>query len=767
MTDAMAWAGRLKSRWRKWIRDPAGFVDDLPSPFLRSLSIFGLLGLTAWSDVLDFGGRRSMAAWRRTGVHLQRLREDSAEFRFETRRGEPPGRWPDRVLVGSGDVSAVVVAFAAGGGGMTAAEVGPGRPGLISLGRRASWARVYRIENDGHPPEQLSVRPIGRDRLVHVLCDHGMTTTQALKVVWPPTERRAAEPDRLSYQAWIERNEPGPDEAVRIREWLAGIANLPRICVIMPVRDPRPTHLKAAIKSVQDQVYEDWRLCIADDGSSSDEVRKVLKGLSNDPRVKMVRLPSSIGVAAASNAALALAEGDVALFLDHDDRLAPHALAMIAAAFADRPDAVAVYSDEDTLDSEGCRSAPVFKPELDRERLLAQNYVNHAFAVRMPLLQALGGLRAGLDGAQDHDLVLRILEADRGPILHIPHVLYHWRIFPGGNSFSQSARARVDPARVRLVYDHLDRIGESARLEPGPRGHLIVRRSLPDSAPEVLAIVPTRDRPGLLEACVAGLLDQTDYPALRVCIVDNGSRSSRALHVLERLSGDARVEVLRIDAPFNFSALNNAAAARSTARLLAFVNDDVMVAEPNWLKSMAAIAVDPSVGAVGAKLFYPDGRTQHAGIILGLGPQGVAGHEFRGAHGGSPGPQNRLLLGREASAVTAACMLVEKHKFDQVGGFDEEAFPVAFNDVDLCLRLSKAGWRTIWTPQARLMHLESATRGSDKADEATARFAGEALRMREKWGAALRSDPYYSPNLTLEDESFTLAALSRAKLPWR
>ncbi len=766
MTDASAWGARLQSRWRKWRRDPAGFVDDLPWPPARSAAIFGLLGLTSWTDALDFKGRSAAAAWRHASVSLRRVRQDSAEFRFQTASGESPTQWPDRVLVRSGDVSAVVVAFAAGGGGMTAAEVGPGRAGLISLAGNACWARVYCIDNDGHPPERLDVRPVSRDGLVRVLCAGGMTIIEALKVAWPPTERRAATPDRLTYQGWIERNEPGPGDEPRIRAWLAGIGRLPRVSIIMPVHDPKPAHLRAAIKSVRGQIHEDWRLCIADDGSKSEEVRRILEQLSGDPRIHTVRLDPPQGVAAASNAALALADGDVALFLDHDDELASHALAMIAAAFAERPEAAAVYSDEDTLDSEGRRSAPIFKPELDHERLLAQNYVNHAFAVRLSLLRDLGGLRSGLDGAQDHDLVLRILEAGQGPILHIPHVLYHWRIYPGGNSFSQSARAKVDPARVRLVYDHLERTGQQARLEPGPRGHLIVRRPPPDPPPEVLAIIPTRDRPGLLEACVAGLLDQTDYPALKVCIIDNGSRSARALYVLDRLAASPRVSVMRIDEPFNFSALNNEAVADATADVLLFVNDDVMVAEPDWLKPLVALAVEPDVGAVGAKLFYPDGRTQHAGIVLGLGPQRVAGHEFRGAPGGAPGPQNRLLLAREASAVTAACMAVQKWKFDRVGGFDEEAFPVAFNDVDLCLRLALEGYRTIWTPQARLMHLESATRGSDKAEAAGARFAGESRRMRQRWGAALQADPYYNPNLTLEDESFTLASVTRARQPW-
>jgi GT2 family glycosyltransferase len=275
-----------------------------------------------------------------------------------------------------------------------------------------------------------------------------------------------------------------------------------------------------------------------------------------------------------------------------------------------------------------------------------------------------------------------------------------------------------------------------------------------------MAIVPTRDRPALLEACVTGLLEQTDWPALTVRIVDNGSGTEAARATLDRLAAHPRVDVLRIEAPFNFSALNNAAAKGADADLLAFVNDDILVVEPDWLRRMALLALRPDVGAVGAKLHYPDGRLQHAGLVLGLGPQKVAGHEFRGQPADTPGPQRRLLVTREVSAVTAACLVVERAKFEAVGGFDER-FAVAFNDVDLCLRLRDRGWRNLWTPFARLIHVESATRGADSDPGRAARFQDEVARMRARWGAVLDRDPFYNPNLTDEDESFGLARTAR------
>ena len=764
MTDAGVWLTRFGPRWRKWMRDPAAFCSELPSPGLRAAAVWGLRQGTRVADLLDARDRSARAAWRRLGVALAQVDARDRRFAFVTSSGEPPPVWPSRVLLGPAPegVRAIAVAFAEGGEAM-AAETSPARAGLLALQGQPVAVRVYRTDEGGPLPARLATRAVGRSGLVRARAAGGETVAAALREAWPPFERRTQGPSVADYQAWILANEPGPEELRRIAERTAAGRGLPSISVLMPVHDPRPEHLRAAIASVQAQTYASWTLCIADDGSRSAVVRTILDhALSSDPRIRLVRHPEPRGVAAATNAALEMAEGELILFLDHDDALAPHALAMIGQAFADHPEAVAVYSDEDSIDAQGRRSEPRFKPDFDGERLLAQNYVNHAFAVRTSLLRRLGGLRLGLDGVQDHDLVLRVAQSGEGPILHIPQVLYHWRIFPGGGSFSQNARPRIDDARARMVSEHLQTRGDRAAPQIGPRGHLILGRPLPDPAPTVTAIVPTRDHPDLLEACIAGLLEQTDYPSLEVCVVDNGSRTERALGLLRRLERTPRVRVMRIDAPFNFSALNNAAARESGSRLLALVNDDVLVVEPGWLKAMAALAVQPDVGAVGAKLFYPDGRIQHAGIVLGLGPHGVAGHEFRGAPGDSPGPQNRLLLGREVSAVTAACMVVDRARFAAVGGLDEAALPVAFNDVDLCLKLGARGWRTIWTPQARLMHLESASRGPDRKAEAADRLAGEALVMRTRWAGLLDRDPYYNPNLTLADESFTLADRSRA-----
>ena len=756
---------RMKSRWRKLRRDPAAFADDLPWPLARALAVVGLTGAAHAADLLDADGRAIARDWARKGVALRRT-EEPGRYVLEDSNGRAPARQPQRIRIGSHGRRLVACAFDADGGFLAGAEIEPEAGGVLALPGEAAAIRLYPLDGPEPAPDRLDVAPAGRGALLRLARDAGAGVAEALHEAWPSAERRSPEPTAAAYRAWIRRNEPGPDDAPAIRAWIETLTAQPVISILMPVRDPRPEHLRAAIASVTGQLYPRWQLCIADDGSESAAVRDILdQAAAADSRISLVRLGVSRGVAVATNAALECAVGEACLFLDHDDELAPHALALVVAAFAQAPEAAAVYSDEDTIDLKGRRSAPLFKPDYDAERLLAQNYLNHAFAVRTELLQRLGGVRDGVDGAQDHDLALRVAEAGAGLVRHIPQVLYHWRVYPGGGTLSQRASAEMRAARLRVAADALRRRDLHEDAAPGARGYVRLSPRLSEPAPSVLAVVPTRDRPALMKACAAGLLGQTAYPSLRLRIVDNGSRDPDALALISELARDERVDVIRHDAPFNFSALVNRAAAGAEADLLLLLNDDVLVVEPGWLAPMAALAARADVGAVGAKLHYPDGRLQHAGLVLGLGPQGIAGHEFRAQAGDMPGPQGRLLVTREVSAVTAACLVVERRKFEAVGGFDE-ALAVAFNDVDFCLRLRARGWRNLWTPQARLVHLESASRGDDAAPEQAERFAREAQAMRERWGEVLKADPYYNPNLTLEDESFTLAPVSRWTPPW-
>jgi GT2 family glycosyltransferase len=748
------WQGALKrtaARLRKLRRDPVSFVDDAKSASLREAGLGSLVFWAHLADALDNDLRCATVQWGRRQVRLvRRAGPPGAAQRWtvEDSQGRPPSCWPRRVRVHVRGGDAVLSAVGEDGSFRSGALATPTRPALLSFdGVRCDLS--VQFLNPEHAGE-LVIEPVGRAAVYHSERLQDVVRTTALKRALPSRRPDFARVTNTRYQTWIVRNE-------RFRHVRGGETG-PLHGVILPVRDPKPAHLKAALASVFAQTYASWELCIADDGSRKSSIRQLLDAAAEDPRVKLVRLPEPTGIAAATNAALALSSAEAVTFLDHDDRLAPQALAVVAAAYADL-EVQAVYSDEDVIDRHGFRSAPTFKPGFDYERLLSHNYIGHLFSIRLPLIQKLEGFRSAFDGAQDHDLLLRLSEAvPRRAVRHVPGVLYHWRRHPNGGNLSRRHAAEIAQARRRLVEEHLERRQRQPEiLAAGSTNRLVW--PLPAKAPPVRVIVPTRDRPDLLLPCAAGILNATDYDGVELCIVDNGSRTREGREALDGLARHPRVTVLEQNGPFNFSALCNAAAEPVREGLLAFVNDDVLIIEPGWLKELAALAVRPNVGAVGAKLYYPDGRIQHAGVVLGLGSEGAAGHEFRGAPGDAAGPQGRLLVVREVSAVTAGCMVVDAAKFHAVGGFDDQAFAVSFNDVDLCLRLHDRGWRTLWTPHARLIHLESATRRRDRGAVEAARQAKEAQRLRGRWGDVIAASGYYHPALSRVDETFSLAAL--------
>ncbi len=710
---------RLVRRLAKLRRDPAGFALDLPNPILRSLTRIDLMVAMAVGDLLDL---RSLAA--RLSWSLQ---------------GRPGRLWPSRIVV-TPSVEAAVIARSQAGTVLAGDVASPDRPLILETGYRSVEVTAYGIEG-GEPPT-VHLDPVSAMGVVRRALQQRVSLDDALRRAWPSRPLSVPRSSRTELAAWLAQ--PASSAVLPDHSRL--------VSILMPVRDPDLRHLEAALASVLAQTHRAWQLCIVDDGSRSSTVRHRLAEAAKDPRVRLVTLDMSRGISGATNAALSLASGTVAVFMDHDDVLTADALRHIAHAFED-PEVEAVYSDEAVMDGEGCLTAPTLKPAFDPERLLAQNYVNHLFAARTERLRQIGGLDPAFDGAQDHDLVLRLSEQlPAGAIRHLPLILYHWRRVRGGGSFSQRSADRAAAARRGLVAAHLQRLGAEARVEPGPLGFNRVRWSLP-GRPRVSVIIPSRDRPDLLRACIAGLRRHTDYPDLEVLVVDNGSVLPEALALLEDLKALPGVAVLRDPGPFNHSRLNNRGVAATTAPVLALLNDDILVSDPDWLSEMVSLAVRPDVGAVGAKLLYPDGRIQHAGVVLGLGPHGIAGHELRGFAGDAVGPQYRLVTTRRASAVTAACLVVERAKFDAVGGFDEASFPVAFNDVDLCLRLSRAGYEPVWTPFARLIHRESASRGKTL----DAAFLEAVKQMRLRWAADLKDDRFSHPQLSRQDETLSLA----------
>lgn len=558
-----------------------------------------------------------------------------------------------------------------------------------------------------------------------------------------------------AYRDWVRRFDTMTEaERRRIRAEIGAWSSPPLISVVMPVYDPEPRVLAAALRSLRGQLYPHWELCVADDASTDPAIPRLLqRRAERDPRIRLVRRSENGHIARATNDAVALARGTHVAFLDHDDMLAETALYHVAAALRADPDLDLLYSDEDKIDRRGRRFEPHFKSDYNRELLYGQNYINHLTVVRTARIRALGGLRPGFEGSQDHDLLLR-LSADLAPerVRHIPKVLYHWRAAGGSGTFSDRALAAAEAARLRALGELVAPSG--GRAERGPHGFNRFVRPLPEPAPLVSVIIPTRDRAELLAVVLAGLFEATAYPAIEVVVVDNDSCEPATRALFEAHGGDPRLRVVPVPGPFNFSDLSNRGAAAARGTVLLFLNNDVEVVAEGWLRELVTIALDPGIGAVGARLLYPDGTLQHGGVVLGIG--GVAGHSHLGLAGDDPGYFARMALSQEVSAVTGACLAMRAEVFDEVGGFDANRLAVAFNDVDLCLRVRQAGYRIVWTPFATLIHHESKSRGPEDTPQKRARFEAETQVMRERWEPQLRADPYYNPNLSRTSAHFRL-----------
>jgi GT2 family glycosyltransferase len=590
------------------------------------------------------------------------------------------------------------------------------------------------------------------------------------------------QPTATSYRAWLDENDRfSPEERAFMLETAATWGDPPLISVVMPVHNTPARELEAAIRSVEAQIYGRWELCIADDASTDPNVRPVLEEASRrDPRIRVAYRAENGNISAASNTALALARGAYTALLDHDDVLPPHALFYVVREIMAHPDADLIYTDEDKIDQNGVRYDPHMKSDWNEELFLAQNYLNHLTVVRTEIARKAGGFRAGFEGSQDHDLILRVLDHTQPErIRHVPRVLYHWRNYQRSGAFSGKRLEEAVRARRRALEDYAERRGLDTEVLEGPFGFNRLKRRLPSRPPAVTVIVPTRDAATLTGVCARGILSNTDYPNLHLVILDNESREPETLALFDELRRDPRVTIRPYAGPFNFSAMNNAAVRETDAELVAFVNNDIEVIEPGWLTEMVTLALSDGVAAVGAKLLYPDDHVQHGGIILGVGGLhgigGVAGHSHLMTKRRHPGYFGRLVVPQYMSAVTAACMIVRRDAFLAVGGFDEADLAVAFNDVDLCLKLRRAGWLIGWTPYATLYHHESASRGLDTLPEKQERFNREVRVMLDRWGQTLRRDPYYNPNLSLVSGHFLLKGLTppeprkagRLKLPFK
>jgi len=548
-----------------------------------------------------------------------------------------------------------------------------------------------------------------------------------------------------SYSRWIKKYDQfTPKIREDMKKKVAALNRKPFLSVIMPVYNTNPKWLIQAIESVRNQIYPHWELCIADDCSTDQRIHGILEKYAKiDPRIKVIFRDTNGHIASASNSALALAKGDFIALFDHDDKLPEHALYWITETIIQNPEARLLYSDWDSIDENGVRLPGYFKLDFNYELLLAQNCVSQLGVYCRELVCELGGFRKGYEGSQDWDLALRVVAAiSRNQIVHIPRILYHWR--QHSQSVSKASSEKCREAGRRAVADHLQSVGGgSVEAAPGCSRFHRIKFPLPTVLPLVSIIISTRDHSELLRKAIDSIHSVSTYTNYEIVIVDNGSRDPEAVAYLASMAKRPGVRLIRDDSPFNFSRLSNTGVAQSKGEVVCLLNNDIEVITPDWIEEMLSFAIKPDVGAVGARLWYPDGKLQHGGVIIG--GSGIAHYHLRLPRG-NMGYFGRAVLQQELSAVTGACLMVRRGIFQKVGGLDEK-LEVAFNDIDFCLRLRAAGYRNIWTPFAELIHHESASRGYEDNPKKIARYQRELDFMRMRWGKKLEQDPFHNPNL--------------------
>lgn len=554
------------------------------------------------------------------------------------------------------------------------------------------------------------------------------------------------------YAGWIKKSEQYDRQAC-IRE-IESWGELPLISILVPVYNTPIPYLQACIESVQDQYYPCWELCIADDASPDPRVREALNSYAEkDSRIKIAYREQNGHISAASNTALAMAAGDFTALLDHDDILAPFALYEAVRSLREHPEWDMLYTDEDKIDEGGKRAAPYFKPDWSPDTLLSSMYTCHLGVYRTGVLKEIGGFREGYEGAQDYDLMLRFTEKTQR-VGHVPQILYHWRMIEGSTALTPGEKGYAWEAGYRALRDAFGRRGIDAQVHGFDDIPYYDVAYTIDKSDHVTVVIPTRDHGDDLTKCVDSIYERTHMP-FDILIVDNGSTDADTLALFESYKEKYdNFGVLRLDIPFNFSRLNNEAAKAAEGNLLLFLNNDTAVITDGWLSRMAGHARQPGIGAVGAKLYYPDDTIQHCGVLLGVG--GVANHAYLGLSRADNGYFAGTRIVQNMSAVTGACLMVKRDLFLKLGGFNEDQLAVAFNDIDLCLRLMEAGYRNVIIPAVALYHDESKSRGNDNQRVHRDRFQSEIDWMEERYGDALAHDPYYNINLTRDSALYRI-----------
>ncbi|MBE9163728.1 tetratricopeptide repeat protein [Tychonema sp. LEGE 06208] len=567
-----------------------------------------------------------------------------------------------------------------------------------------------------------------------------------------------------AYTKWRAKNSPREADLRKMAEIVEIFNYKPLISIVMPAYNTPENYLQEAIESVLNQIYPYWELCIADDASNAPHVKQILEEYAaKDSRIKVAYRTKNGHISHCSNSALELATGEFVSLLDHDDTLTPEALYEVVLLLNRHPEADMIYSDEDKIYQDRELINPFFKPEWSPDSFLSRMYTCHLGTYRRSLINEIGGFRAGFEGAQDYDLVLRFTEKT-DKIFHIPKILYHWRMHAGSAAGGVEAKPYAYDAGQKALQEAIERRGEPGKIEGVPYflGHFIARYKIADYK-RVSIIIPTRDLGDVLDNCLESIFTKSVYPNYEVIVIDNGSQEQHTAEILDKWTAkeSARFKSYRLDIPFNFSKINNYAASKAEGDYLLFLNNDTEVITPDWIDGMVEQAQRSSIGAVGNLLVYSDNKIQHAGVVMGLGG-GVAGHSYYHMPRSIPGYFGNVVGMNNVSAVTAACLMCRREVFESVGGFDEE-LTVAYNDVDLCLKMLEKGYRNIYLPHVVLYHHESKSRGYEDSPEKKERLRKESKLMESRWQKYIDNDPYYSPHLTracqdsgirLEDENW-------------
>lgn len=561
------------------------------------------------------------------------------------------------------------------------------------------------------------------------------------------------EPEDVPYDPWFQSHRATEEELKRqrSRRW----KEMPKISIVVPAFHTPEVFLRQMIDSVIAQSYGNWELCIANGSTQDETMQRVLREYAGkDERVRYRDLEENLGIAGNTNAAFEMARGEFVGLLDHDDLLAPNALYEIVSVIEQDSAVDAVYTDEDKVRTDLSEHfQPHFKPDFNLDLLRSNNYICHFFVVRKALMEKVGGFRKEFDGAQDYDYIFRCTEQARRTA-HVPEILYHWRVHEASTADNPASKMYAFEAGKRAIEEHLQRCGE--------QGEVTLRKDLGfyrvkypvQGNPLVSVLIPNKDQSATLRKCLDSL-KKTAYPNYEIIIIENNSTEEETFAYYRELEQDPAVRVVRWEQKgFNYSALNNFGAGFARGEYLLFLNNDIEAIKSGWMEELLANCQREQVGIVGAKLYYPDDTVQHAGTIVGLG--GIAGHAFINLPRARSGYLHKASLQMDLSAVTAACMMMKRQVFEQLGGFEEQ-LAVAFNDVDLCLRTVQAGYLVVYNPEAELYHHESKSRGAEDSEEKVRRFQREIEFMRTRWIRILKDgDPNYNKNLTLSKWNYSL-----------